>query len=236
MVKFLVTLRSGGDYHPEHVVSLMRQLRRNVTVAHEFICYTDTPINHALIKEIPLISDWPGWWACIEMFRESGPCIATGLDSIIINNIDYLFELALTCPKDVFYMTRPQPRAMKRGKKYCSGIMMWNGDWSWVFNEFDPRIIKKLHGDQDYTLSKLIERKIEIRKTQDYFQGFYGFKQETKRGKALPSDAKMIGFHGKPRPWECTDVDWVMKAYHDETIPETELDKLLKEKKIGKSI
>jgi len=216
---FLVVLKSGGDYIPDNAIALAYQVRRNLHLPHRFVCLTDMEIDDPLVTTLPLKHGWPGWWSVVEMFRLACPVIATGLDTLIIDSIDRAGELALTCPPDTFYMTRSQPRWLAKGHKYCSGMMMWNGDWSWIYRNFKPEYMKAFRGEEDYTTAQLIQREltgeIKVRLFQDDFAGFYSYKNDV-RGKSIPEDAKIVAFHGHPRPHHCQE-QWVQDVYNDRT-------------------
>ncbi len=217
ILNFVVTLKSGGDFSPFDVETLCRQVRKHLTIPHNFICYTDMSIKYKYVKTRKLTRNLPGWWSMLEMFKIIGPTIASGLDMIVLDNIDRLGELAKTCPKDVFYMAEPQQGAKIRGEKFCSGLQLWNGNWSWLFKLFKEEDFK-FQREQTYTYTKLLERRFKIRKVQEYFDGYYSFKHHCKQGKK-PRDAKVVLFHGKPRPKDCK-IPWVKEVY-ESTIEET---------------
>lgn len=217
MVTFGVVLRSGGDYDEEDAICLSRQVSRNMLLPHRFVCLSDIRFEDPYIDVIPLKKNWPGWWSVIEIFRLTGPIIFMGLDTILLNSIDRLGELALTCPPNVFYMVRPQPRARRRGQKLSSGIMMWTGDWKWLFREFKPEYMKHFKGEERYTEWQMLKKHIDVRFTQDYFNGFYSYKNDI-RDKRMPKDATVIAFHGKPRPRDCTET-WAIRERADLSVP-----------------
>lgn len=213
LLNFAVVLRSGGDYIEEDPIILSRQVMRHLQIPHRFICLTDFELEDPYVDFFKLEKNWPGWWSVIELFRITGPTIVTGLDTIIVDNINRLGEMALTCPETDFYMTGPQPAAKRRGEKFCSGIMMWNGDWSWLYRQFDPVYIKKFGGEERYTTWQLLRNQVNVRTLQEEFDGFYSYKNDC-RGKKMPSDAKVIAFHGKPRPRECEEK-WAQEILKD---------------------
>src|SRR3990172_11596570 len=93
-------LRTGGDYLPEHVDAFIYQVEKNTTVAHEVKCYSDIKDE----KYISLEKNYPGWWSCTELWRNIGPTIVVGLDTLVFGSLDPLFELALRCKPDEFYL------------------------------------------------------------------------------------------------------------------------------------
>lgn len=203
MLTFLVVLRSGGDYDISYVEKMREMVFRHLHLPHRFVCLSD---DARAPGYIPLKQDWPGWWAVIEMFRIKGPVIATGLDTVIINSIDRLGKLALTCPETSFYMCRPQSGAIRRGTKWSSGIMIWNGDWSGIYSDFSVRLIPKFIGEQEYSSSWLMNVGANIRVLQDCFSGIVSYKNDCQAG--LPAKTKVVLFHGKPRPKDVKDL-WV---------------------------
>jgi len=234
MIKFIVTLKSGGDYTPDNAIALATQVSRHLSLPHDFICMTDMQIDSSLVTSIPLVSELKGWWAVLEIFRNSGPCISTGLDSIIMKDISRVGELCLTCEEDMFYMVRPQPRSLRRGVKLSSGIMIWNGDWNWIYDKFmeNPMLmIHKFRGEQAYTAWQLTKKGIDVRLVQDYFDGFYSYKNDCRGPSGVPDDATWIGFHGKPRPHKCEEK-WIKDIYNDRSVPEHLLAKMAENERL----
>ena len=217
MLTFAVVLRSGGDYIRQDPIILSRQVYRNMTVPHRFVCLTDMDVDDPFVDAIPLRHNWPGWWSLVETFRLTGSVIVTGLDTLVINNINSLAELALTCPPDVFYMTKPQLPGLRKGKKMNSGIMMWNGDWTWLYKQFKEPYIETFRMEEKYTEWQLTKNKIKVRLLQDHFQGFYSYKLSIK-DKGIPEDCRIVAFHGKPRPRQCGER-WVKNILEDYSTP-----------------
>jgi len=230
MLNFVTILRSGGDYSPTDVIALAAQVRKNLTISHEFVCYTDTPINNDLVVELELKNPWPSSWAVLEMWKHVGTTIVTGLDTIVVDNIDRLGELATTCPDDEIYLCRPRNKRMLKMGFWANGITVFNGDWSWILNNFDHReAIKKWRWEQMYMSNEIKNAKKRVHIVQDNIDGWYSYKVLLKTGKSSkkPKDATIVTFAGKPRPSTCTEK-WVMDAYNTHetwnfTIPFEEL-------------
>ena len=198
---FACVLKSGGDYLPEHVIALAKQVERHTTVPYQFICYTDMTIPG--IDTIPLEVGHPGWWSVPEVFRTLGPTVITGIDTIISDNIDCLFEIALESDQSHFWMIK----AFAAWNDYASGIMIYNGDFSYIWDTFDyDKALKDFSsgGEQEHTKACLRSHDVEIRTIQARVSGIYSYKKHCM--KAVPTDARVILFHGKPRPW---GVKWL---------------------------
>jgi len=196
---FACVLKMGGDYKPEHVRALAQQVRKNTTVDHDFICYSDCDILG--VKTIPLKKGYPGWWSVPEVYRQKGPTIITGIDTVIRGNIDDLFALAVKSQSQDFWMIR----AFANPKKTASGIMIYNGDWSWLWDEYRyPQVKTQFAGEQDYTNAMFKSKGITPKIIQDVFPGVYSWKKHCKNG--IPSDCRVILFHGKPRPFDVPEL------------------------------
>jgi len=211
IVNFVVTLKSGGDFAAFDAITLSRQVMEHMRIPHRFICLTDIDFKYSLIDIVKLEKSLPGWWSMVEMFRIKGPVIASGLDLVIVGDISRLAEIALTCSKDVFYMAEPQPKAKARGEKWCSGFQIWNGDYSWLYNTWREIDMHYYKNEQERTYNILENFNIEIRSIQKEFRGYYSYKNDCRRNKK-PDDARVILFHGNPRPKNCLS-SWVRDIY-----------------------
>lgn len=92
--RVLTVLRSGGEYGPQHVQAIQRQVRKWAPPDTEFFCLSDVPIP-GVRNRIPLKHhDWLGWWAKIELFRPDVPddFLYTDLDNVILGPIDFALE------------------------------------------------------------------------------------------------------------------------------------------------
>lgn len=208
---FACVLKLGGDYKPEHVTALAAQVRKHTTIDYEFLCFTDCLEYMPRVRRIALKNNWPGWWSVPEVFRCQGPVIVVGVDTMITGNIDPLFKIAQDCQKNDFWMIH----SFRSPRKTISGIMVFNYDWSWLYEEFNfEKVSKQLRGEEDYTLSKLKGRGIQPKILQESFPGIYSWKRNCQNG--IPADCKVLVFHGHPRPFEVPEL-WnkVMEEYND---------------------
>jgi len=198
MPVFACVLKLGGDYIEEHVRLLAAQVRANTTIPYDFICFTDSNEKIDGVVSIPLINNWPGWWSVPEVFRNVGPTVVTGIDTVIRGNIDDLFKVATDSTEKDFWMIR----SFRPPVRTISGIMAWNGDWSWLYEQFDyEKFSRQLRGEEDYTNAKLREKRVIPKILQDAFpESIYSYKRHCSGG--ISSNCKVLVFHGKPRPFE----------------------------------
>lgn len=86
----MTVLRSGGEYGPEHVLAIKRQIEQWAPDAR-LQCLSDVDIPG--VETTPLLHKWPRWWPKVELFRpdiEPG-FLYTDLDNVIIGPIDDFF-------------------------------------------------------------------------------------------------------------------------------------------------
>ena len=93
----VVCVKYGTKYGPDYVNKLYHGVQKNLTIPHNFICYTEDPSG--LDKEInvaPLNKGFDGWWNKASIFngsfQDGTKVIYIDLDMIIVGNIDYLAE------------------------------------------------------------------------------------------------------------------------------------------------
>lgn len=196
-MKIVTVLRTGGDFTAGHVWALAAQLE-NAMGASDFICLSDDP---SVPGYEPLRHDWPGWWAKMEMFRLRGPCLYMDLDTIVAGPLVPLLRVAEGCfSLTVLRDFNPNQRELG------TGLMAWSGDMSALYRRFaaDPEghiaanSTPAWWGDQGF-----MERQPEPRVYwQDEAPGMVvSWKKHCPNGR-IPAGARVICFHGKPRPWD----------------------------------
>ncbi len=189
MTTVICVLNSGGGFTPRDVDRLYHLVFLNATIPFSFICLTDIPeqVYHPTLK---LESNFPGWWAKLEIFRFPGPVIYFDLDTIILKNIDKLFEL-VTEDKEVFYMLR----GVYKRKSFMSGIMLWNGNFNHILRSH-PKNINPKTWEQEHIV-KCVREKRQILVLNDHFPGIVSYKVQ-----GVSSKSSIVLFHGRPRVYE----------------------------------
>jgi hypothetical protein len=223
-------LRSGGDFGHAYVERLKNAVAANTNVPHKFICLTDMRSQRLEAEGVfcmPLVSDWPAWWAKIEMFRITGSVVYFDLDTVITGSIDGLLEASL-CSEDRFIMRRNFKKAV-----WSSNVMAWSGDYRWLVESMrsyaKPRFRRRrsavnliadsrsYRGDQDWIAAKLEENSIAIETAQSVLPGIYSYKKDiVVRNNGIPENASVIVFHGVPRPHEVRNPQrWLTDNWHN---------------------
>jgi len=182
----ICVLKSGGDFKPSHVRALKDQLP-------DLVCLSDIEIDG--VKTIKLVNDLPGWWAKINLFdprQIEGDILYFDLDTVILGNIDYLYNLDHSYGLNDLYKVSP----LETGVLYIK-----ERDKATIFAGFNQRYTRKLRGDGEFV------RKFDhlFKRFQNDFPGkISSYKADIRKGKPLTD---IICFHGKPRPWEVNE-DW----------------------------
>lgn len=193
-MRVVCVLRSGGEYKPEHVIRLSDQLRTRHAQA-ELICLSDIDVEG--VTTVPLLFDWPGWWSKMELFRPdvlSGGFLYLDLDSAIVGDVaDFAAFGRLALLRD-FY----RPRGLGSGVMYLPEAERGSVWADWIRQ---PDVWMRRHrrgGDQAFLERHLLGR---AARWQDVLPGqVVSYKADVQKG-APCTDARLVAFHGKPRPW-----------------------------------
>jgi hypothetical protein len=184
-------VRVGDKYGREYVAVLHNMVVRSLGVPFRFWCITDDPEPiHPDIEIIPHDPDSPGWWQKINLFSpympwdEGDRIVYFDLDVAIVGRLEELVETKgiildwnLPC--------------------YNSSVMVWDhGEHRDVWDKFMSGIMRELPGDQDW-LTKV--------GGWDYLPRDWCLSYRGLRGEFPPRGSKVIVYHGKPDPHECTD-------------------------------
>lgn len=204
-------LRSGGDFRPEHVQWLAKQVPG-------LVCLSDMPVPG--VETIPLRTDWPKWWAKIEMFGPSlsGDVLMIDLDTVVLKLptmpdrttvLRDFYHPGLIGSGFMFVTAADRARVWEAFNANPAGIMAACNKW--------PR-----WGDQGFLMDHLAGSQ----RWQDVAR-VYSFKAHCSGG--LPADAEVVCFHGKPRPWESA-AKWIPRMTPVDTVHKTLGDLVLKHK------
>jgi hypothetical protein len=187
-------LRSGGDFEPKHVYALQKMCAQYLP-PHKFVCLSDVDLN---CETIPLLHDWVGWWAKMELFRLPS-ALYFDLDTVLTGDCTEIVEAAkqhdFVIMRDV-YRGKHNPKAMQ------SSMMYWSKPVD-LYDKFAALQMYTAGGDQAY-IEHFMRDKVTY--WQDIADGIVSFKADV-----LPKgldDANVVIFHGKPRPWEQTRVSY----------------------------
>ena len=175
-------LRSGGWPTSEYAERLSKAIVERST---RFLCLTDMEPD---CERLPLLHGWPGWWSKLEVCRPDikGDWLYMDMDTIVVGDIEPLKVQRPAMLGDfyhpkleagVMYLTEPMRRAI------------WE---RWIT---DPdRWMAEYRGDGDFIRDTVGHISSDIRDVG----GIYSYKVH----RSIPEDARLICFHGDPRPHE----------------------------------
>jgi len=203
-MKIVTVLKTGGDFRTEHAVSLRDQCKRFAPGAF-FVCLTDDPeaLKFPGLNSRQLRHGWPGWWSKIEAFRLPGPTLYVDLDTVIVGHLQPLLDVAVLKLFTVLRDFNPGQRVMG------SGLMAWSDSVGAIYERFrkkpqtfmDEMKSPRWYGDQGFIEATTDAMKTPRTYWQDAAPGaVVSFKKHCAAG--VPAGARVVCYHGKPRPWE----------------------------------
>lgn len=204
-------LKSGGDFDERYVLALRHGVDKNLHKNHRFVCLSDVSIT--CCERIRLEHGWKGWWSKLELFRQGlfddDMVLYLDLDTLIVGDMDPLLDI-----DHKFSMLH----GFRHVERRASGVMIWRGDYSHLYEEMvlradeilDPDTQQFLPWDQDF-IDKNVQKFYGFRPTpiQPMFPVF-SYKRHCKEG--LPRRASIVCFHGVPRPHQVNDP-WVVENW-----------------------
>ncbi|KQT86194.1 hypothetical protein [Aurantimonas sp. Leaf443] len=120
MLTLVTVCRGGGRYDGVWVDRLARGARRALPDLGRIVCLTDLAVDCDGVERLPLVTDWPGWWAKMEAFRPGlfgGTVLLCDLDTVFAAPAPELCEPGLAAMEDHFLKGR-----------LSSALMRWAGD------------------------------------------------------------------------------------------------------------
>lgn len=188
-------LRSGGPYDASYVARLRVGVANHLSIPHRFVCLSDVPVP---CERIPLETEWPANFAKLELFRPGlfdGSVLFLDLDTDVIGDLTDIATL------DTDFAMIDDWLVPNYG---ASGVMVFretnqtrlmHESWSRTF----PAVLDNYRRDQVY-----IHRSVEWEPLRQLLPG-----QIVSRWieclQAVPEDARLVCWHGSPRPHE---IDW----------------------------
>lgn len=197
-------LRSGGAYRPGHVHGLRAQVRHWLPGAR-FVCLSDMAVD---CEHVPLQTDWPGWWAKVELFRHfTGRTLYLDLDTVLVGDPAPLVTGAFTMIRNWAYP-----------KLFASGVMSWDGDYSHIARAFEPvaeRVMREYvtceqWGDQAFIAE-------QAGSVQAFPAGaIVSYRLHLLHRPKPPKNATIVAFNGNALPWH--GPPWARKWWASEAI------------------
>lgn len=189
----------GTKFPIEYVYNLQSMVKRNTTVPHEFVCFSDRQIPN--IKTKILEKGLDGWWNKLQMFNTkfglNKDVVYFDLDTLITNNIDWLMEYDTQFMgiEDLGSVNKHQPHLIGR---FQSGVMKWNyplGSSIWDIFLQNRHIMGMIRGDGEFLNEFVPKERREL--IQRVFPGkLKSYKYQVYNGGL--GDTAIVCFHGRP--------------------------------------
>ncbi len=220
----VICLKHGVKYDSVYVNKLYNMIQRNLTISHNFICFTDDPagINPSIeIKLLPNLQ-FEGWWWKPYIFKHDHFCsgdinLFFDLDMVIIKNIDHL----ATYLPEKFVGLRDVGRVFVPDiKKLGSAVMKWPaGQFSnvWTNLENNVSLCKRFRGDQDWIWYEIHNQvcffpddwirsyKWEIRSRNELTDFGPNSTFSTIKDPYISPNTSVLAFHGNPKIHNISD-------------------------------
>ena len=204
----IVTTWSGECFTAKHVQALARQCEEFAPL-DDFVCITNEKVPG--VECWPNRNKWPGWWVKYECFAPQihGDILYMDIDTVIVGSLEAITKVNRLMLLRDFYR---DGKKLKEGLQ-ASLMMLPEADRVEIWEDWmrHPSIhMQRLgfKGDQP-----MLEEhyKAKAQKWQDGVPGqIVSWKVDCGGGNAfrpavIPADARLIVFHGKPRPFDCPE-------------------------------
>lgn len=202
----VVCLKVGSKYTAEYVNRLYSMVGRNLDVVHRFVCLTDRPYDANLLPDIETVRvgmPVTGWWHKVSLFQPepygmTGRILFLDLDVVIVGDLGPLatFQADFAIIRDF----------MNPAVFNSSVFLLAVGARPEVWNQFDPeRDTAAYHGDQDWITRK--------GKPADLWPAEWCVSYRLAAQVSPPAGAKVVCFHGRPKPHEVGSGSWVKENW-----------------------
>lgn len=217
MTVIVTVLKQGPEYGVNEAQFLHNQLK-----SYDAVCLSDIEISG--VETLPLKHNWPGWWSKLELFDHHGPLgdqdlLYIDIDTLITGDLKPL--IAACEVRDEMVMLTDFYNEHLRNAPPASGVMyipkkiksyVWNEWFKYgAENAMKDFVRPPRGGDQGFIGHVLPDVKrwqslhpgeILSYKKDIACKGMEGFHNVRSKGNGIiPSTARIVCFHGKPRPW-----------------------------------
>lgn len=219
----IVCVKTGDKYSLEYVNKLQSMVGRNLAIDYSFCCITDdTKGLNPDMYILPAL--YPGWWSKMQVFglnmcdgfeyKDNDVILFIDLDTIIIKDLGPLVNYGFECLKEVPVVILED---FNRPNGYGSALFMFkHNTMSHVYTDFErnsEEIIedydKRSEGDQHY-LEKVLPYVMFWPK--EWVISYKNTKDRAQTLDVLPEEAKVLCFHGPPKPHEISE-EWVEELW-----------------------
>jgi hypothetical protein len=204
----VICVKWGDKYGPEWVYHLHSMVSKHLTLPHQFVCMTDSPIPD--IECIPCADGLPSWWSKVGLFRPGlfpGLNLYLDLDVVVTSSLDQMVldnETVgqVVAPDDFSYSLRNPKHGLGADMRRLLGglgtvnssVMIWRDDAGQdVWDNFEPEKMHEVHGDQNWITQALWSQGKLALLDGDYV---CSYKYHVQRGEPV---RPIVVFHGEPK-------------------------------------
>ena len=191
-------LRASKEYDAEYVRRLRDGVAKNLKEKHRFVCLSDVDVP---CERIELKHGWPVWWSKMELFRPDigDDILYFDLDTLIVGDLkDIASVRSLTMLSD-FYQGYPASGVMYL--PWFERAEVWR---RWI--KCPDRHRTEQGGNGDGGFLRYVFGKRPARWQDEVPGQIVSYKKDVK-GNGIPENARVICFHGRPRP---RDLNWTI--------------------------
>lgn len=183
----------GDDYGVKYVNKLYNDLQKHTTLDYNFYCFTDKPEK----LDVPTIKFKPKFLWNLNKFEAYNPehglegkIFTFDLDTLLLDNIDDIlsFDDEFITTEDIYNLKKAGGGIVGATAEYG-----YKNIWLPLINN-TKAITASTGGAERFFFRKYLKN---IPFFQNKYQGIYSYKRD-----GIPEDARIIMFHGKPRPHE----------------------------------
>lgn len=191
------SLPTSRCFDESWVDKLYRGFKRNLTIPFKFVLFTDRKrlFEEAINQELMVSSNKPDYGCFTEPYRLNESMIFCGLDTVVVGNVDHLARHCLRYGKIAL------PRDPYQPDRTINGVALVPPGHRYVYDEW--------HGENDMEWL----RRFKTDYIDDLWPGdVISLKFHDVRRKGLQG-AKIVYFHGRPKPHELQDLPWIKEHW-----------------------
>lgn len=199
-------IKQGVRYGAEYVNTLYRMVERNLSVPHDFVCFTDNPegIDPA-VTILPPLCDEAGWWGKMYLYQDKVHGLK-GVRRILFLDLDVVITGRLddvVTYKTDHAMIRDYPDGyypagdIRQSHGNSSVILLTVGKRTEIWDAYRKAGEPK-HGSQQGWINQRFLSGLDL--FPDWMMKSY--KMHNLQN-AVPENCRVVMFHGIPKPPDC---------------------------------
>ncbi len=200
----------GDKFSLDYAYNLQAMVRRNTTLEHRFLCFSDRQIPS--IETKLLKKGYTGWWNKLQLFDKSHELnqhvVFFDLDTLVVNNIDWLlgYTGAFMGIEDVGASATNISVQRRKINQMQSGVLAFDSTKNYqVWDNFskDKNATRKFRGDGEYLNGTIKNRDLLQHK---YPEQLKSYKWHLYPNRPRPENS-IVCFHGKPSIQQSVTTD-----------------------------